>query len=424
LPCLNDQSDLTVLTEHFFAPEDPLVLLSLLKKSVQLLLITPILSFNKAGSPWLFCIICRSDFAVVNFIYGETTMTMNVLGFAAQSSRDELAPYRFERRDPRPDDVVIEIRYCGVCHSDLHQVRNDWGGSTYPIVPGHEIIGRVVSVGPDVTRFRQGDHVGVGCMVDSCQQCTACQSGLEQYCEETPIYTYNSVDLRDHMHTFGGYSEKIVVSDKFVLKIPDGLDLKGAAPLLCAGITTWSPLSHWKIGKGSKVAVIGLGGLGHMALKLAKALGADVTLFTRTPDKAEDARRLGADNVVLSLDANRMAAVNGQFELIIDTVPHVHDLSPYMPALAISGTLVLVGYLGALEPMLNSVPLIMGRKSVAGSVIGGIAETQELLEFCGEHGITSDIEVIRIQDINEAYERMLKCDVKYRFVIDMASLKA
>ncbi|NTW99840.1 MAG: NAD(P)-dependent alcohol dehydrogenase [Geobacteraceae bacterium] len=351
-------------------------------------------------------------------------MNMNVIGFAAHSSRDALAPYRFDRRNPRPDDVVIEILYCGVCHSDLHQVRNDWGGSTYPIVPGHEIIGRVLSVGPDVTRFKQGDHVGVGCMVDSCQHCTACESGLEQYCKEIPTYTYNSVDRHDHTHTFGGYSEKIVVSDKFVVQIPDGLDLKGAAPLLCAGITTWSPLRHWQVRKGSKVAVIGLGGLGHMALKLAKAMGADVTLFTRTPDKEQDARRLGADNVVLSTNTNEMDAVTGQFELIIDTVPNVHDLNPYMPTLAINGTLVLVGYLGNLEPMLNSAPLIMGRKSVAGSVIGGIAETQEMIDFCSEHGIISDIEMIKIQDINEAYERMLKSDVKYRFVIDMASLKA
>jgi uncharacterized zinc-type alcohol dehydrogenase-like protein len=349
---------------------------------------------------------------------------MNVLGYAAHSSNDSLAPHHFERRDPRTDDVVIKILYCGICHSDLHQVRNDWGGSTYPIVPGHEIIGCVVSVGSDVTRFTPGDHVGVGCMVDSCRNCGPCHSGLEQYCDQTATFTYNSVDRHDHMPTFGGYSEKIVVSEKFVLKIPDGLDLKGAAPLLCAGITTWSPLRHWKVGKGSKVAVIGLGGLGHMALKLAKALGADVTLFSRTPSKEQDARRLGADNVVLSTDDRQMESVKGQFELIIDTVPNAHDLNPYMPSLAIDGTLVLVGYLGDLEPMLNTVPLILGRKSVAGSVIGGIAETQEMIDFSAEHGITSDIEEIRIQDVNNAYERMVRSDVKYRFVIDMASLEA
>jgi uncharacterized zinc-type alcohol dehydrogenase-like protein len=349
---------------------------------------------------------------------------MNVLGYAAKSPTDNLSPHSFDRREPRPDDVVIEILYCGVCHSDLHYVRNDWGRSVYPLVPGHEIIGCVVSTGPDVSRFKPGDHVAVGCMVDSCRHCTACDQGLEQYCEQVPIYTYNSVDPHDGLRTYGGYSDKVVVSDAFVLKVPAGLDLKGAAPLLCAGITTWSPLRHWKVGKGSKVAVIGLGGLGHMALKLARALGAEVTLFTRSPGKEQDARRLGADKVVLSTSEEQMAAVLGQFELIIDTVPYAHDLNQYLPSLALNGTLVLVGYLGELEPMLNSVPLIRGRKSVAGSIIGGIPETQELLDFCGEHGITSDVEMIKIQNINEAYERMLKSDVKYRFVIDMASLKA
>jgi uncharacterized zinc-type alcohol dehydrogenase-like protein len=317
----------------------------------------------------------------------------------------------------------MEILYCGVCHSDLHQARNNWGNSIYPMVPGHEIIGRVISVGAKVTRFKPGDKVGVGCMVDSCQHCAACEQGLEQYCEDHHTLTYNDIDRHDRMPTFGGYSEKIVVSDKFVLKVPDGLNLAGTAPLLCAGITTWSPLRHWKIAKGSKVAVIGLGGLGHMALKLANALGADVSLFTRSPGKEQDARRLGAHNIVLSTDGGQMANVKGQFDLIIDTVPYVHDLNPYIPALSLNGTLVLVGYLGGLDPMLSTVPLIMGRKSVAGSVIGGIAETQEMLDFCGEHGITSDVEVIKIQDINEAYDRMLKSDVKYRFVIDMASLK-
>ena len=350
-------------------------------------------------------------------------MTTNVLGYAAKSAQDALAPYRFERRTPRPDDVAIEILYCGVCHSDLHIARNDWGFSTYPVVPGHEIIGRVVGVGPKVTHFKPGDHVGVGCMVDSCQHCSACEQGLEQYCEEIATYTYNGVDRHDQMPTYGGYSENIVVSDKFVLKIPDGLDLKGTAPLLCAGITTWSPLRHWNVGKGSNVAVVGLGGLGHMALKLAKALGAQVTLFTRSPGKEQDARRLGADKIVISTDKGQMAAVKGQFELILDTVPYAHDLNQYLPSLSIDGTLVLVGFLGGLEPFLNTVPMIMGRKSVAGSLIGGIAETQEMLDFCGEHEITSDIEVIKIQNINEAYERMLKSDVKYRFVIDMASLK-
>jgi uncharacterized zinc-type alcohol dehydrogenase-like protein len=354
-------------------------------------------------------------------------MAMNVLGYAAQSDRDALAPFRFERRDPRPDDVVIEILYCGICHSDLHQTRNDWSSwfpTVYPVVPGHEIIGRVTSVGKNVKRFKPGDHVGVGCMVDSCQKCSACEHGLEQHCEETATFTYNHVDRRDKMPTYGGYSEKIVVTEKFVLKIPDGLDLKGAAPLLCAGITTWSPLRRWKVGRGSKVGVIGLGGLGHMALKLAKALGAHVTLFTRSAGKEKDARRLGADNIVLSTDKGQMEAVKDRLDLIIDTVPYVHDLNLYLPTLSLNGTLVLVGYLGELEPTLNTVPLVMGRKAVAGSVIGGIPETQELLDFCGKHGITSDIEVIKIQDINKAYDRMLKSDAKYRFVIDMASIKA
>jgi len=351
---------------------------------------------------------------------------MNVQGYAAQSAKDGLAPFRFERRDQRPDDVVIEILYCGVCHSDLHTARNDWASwfpTTYPVVPGHEIIGRVTSVGKNVKRFKPGDHVGVGCMVDSCQKCSACEEGHEQYCEEIATFTYNHIDRRDKMPTYGGYSDKIVVTEKFVLKVPDGMDLKGAAPLLCAGITTWSPLRHWKVGQNSKVAVIGLGGLGHMALKLAKALGAEVTLFTRTLSKEKDARRLGAHNVVLSTDKGQMESVQRKFDLIIDTVPYVHDLNHYLPTLTINGTLVLLGYVGDLEQMLSTVPLVMGRRAVAGSVIGGIPETQELLDFCGEHGITSDVEVIKIQDINEAYDRMLKSDVKYRFVIDMASLK-
>ena len=291
------------------------------------------------------------------------------------------------------------------------------------MVPGHEIIGRVVHVGKSVTKFAVGDLAGVGCMVDSCQHCSACEQGREQYCEEGNTLTYNYIDRHDGLPTFGCYSDKIVVTEKFVVKVPEGIDLRGAAPLLCAGITTWSPLRHWQVGEGSKVAVVGLGGLGHMAIKLANALGAEVTLFTRSPDKEADARRLGASHVVLSTDPEQMKASANQFDLIIDTVPYVHDLNPYIPTLALSGTLVLVGYLGALDPFLNTVPLILGRKSVAGSVIGGIAETQEMLDFCGQHGITADVEVINIQDINSAWQRMLKSDVKYRFVIDIASLK-
>ena len=350
-------------------------------------------------------------------------MTTNVLGYAAKSAEESLVPFRFERRDPRPDDVVIEILFCGVCHSDLHTARNDWGWTTYPIVPGHEVIGRVVEVGTGVRGFKPGDHVGVGCLVDSCRHCAPCERGLEQYCEGGATTTYGGVDRHDHTKTQGGYSEKIVVAEKFVLRIPDGLDLKGVAPLLCAGITTWSPLQRWRAGKGSKVAVVGLGGLGHMALKLAKALGADVTMLTRSAGKEQDALRLGAHRVVLSTDPAAMAAMKGKFDLIIDTVPYVHDLNPYVPILALDGALVLVGYLGDLVPALNTTPMILGRKTVAGSLIGGVRETQEMLDFCGEHGITSDVEVIKIQYINEAYERMLKSDVKYRFVIDMASLK-
>lgn len=349
-------------------------------------------------------------------------MTTSAYGYAAHTPKTPLVPFNFDRRDPRRDDVVIEVLYCGVCHSDIHNTRNDWGGAKYPMVPGHEIVGRVKSVGSNVTRFKAGDQVGVGCMVDSCQHCKACAADLEQYCENGATYTYNAVDPVDGTPTFGGYSNSIVVKEKFVLRVPEGIALAGAAPLLCAGITTWSPLRHWNIGADSKVAVVGLGGLGHMAIKLAHAMGAEVTLFTRSPGKEEDARRLGADHVVLSTDAERMKATANTFDLIIDTVPYVHDVNPYVPTLATSGTIVLVGYLGPLDTPLNTGPLVVTRKAVAGSLIGGIAETQEMLDFCGQHNITSDVEVIAIDTINEAYERMLKSDVKYRFVIDMATL--
>ncbi|MDR7941380.1 NAD(P)-dependent alcohol dehydrogenase [Enterobacter soli] len=348
---------------------------------------------------------------------------MKVLGYAAKTPTAPLAPFTFDRREPRPDDVVIEILYCGVCHSDLHQARNDWGFSEYPIVPGHEVIGRVVSVGDSVTKFKAGDLAGIGCMVDSCRECNPCQQGLEQYCEEGNVQTYNGHDRHDHQPTYGGYSQTIIASEAFVLHIPQGIDLKGAAPLLCAGITTWSPLRHWNIGKGSKVAVVGLGGLGHMAIKLAHGLGAEVTLFTRSPGKEADARRLGADHIVYSTDADQMQSVANQFDLIIDTVPYVHDINPYMSTLTLDGTLVFVGFLGD-NPPVSTLPLILGRKSVAGSCIGGIAETQEMLDFCGEHGITADVEVIKMDEINDAFERMLKSDVKYRFVIDMSTLSA
>lgn len=349
--------------------------------------------------------------------------TPNTKAFGTTAPEASLEPMQIERRTVTPKDIEIEILYCGVCHSDLHTARNDWGGTIYPAVPGHEIVGKVTHVGSEVTKLKVGDLAAVGCLVGSCGTCDSCQQDLEQYCLNGFVGTYNGRDKHSGTQTFGGYSERIVVDEHFVLKVPANLDLAATAPLLCAGITTWSPLRHWKVGKGSKVAVVGLGGLGHMAIKLAKGLGAEVTLFSRTPGKEKDAIQLGADAVVISTEADQMSKVKGKFDLIIDTVPYVHDVNPYVATLTISGTLVLVGYLGGLEPILNTVPMILGRKAVAGSLIGGIAETQEMLDFCGEHNIVSDIEIIKMQDINEAYERMLKSDVRYRFVIDMASLK-
>ena len=349
--------------------------------------------------------------------------TTNTKAFGTQATDAPLLEMNIERRAVGAKDIEIDILYCGVCHSDLHTARNDWGFTSYPAVPGHEIVGRITSVGSEVTKLKVGDLAGVGCIVDSCHTCYSCKKDLEQYCLTGFTGTYNAPDKHLGGMTYGGYSEKVVVDEHFVLKIPTNLDLAAVAPLLCAGITTWSPLRHWNVTKGSKVAVVGLGGLGHMAIKLAKALGAEVTLFSRTPDKEKDALDLGADAVIISTDENQIKSVNGKFDLIIDTVPYVHDLNPYVATLGISGTLVLVGYLGALEPALQTVPLILGRKAVAASVIGGIAETQEMLDFCGEHNIVSEIEIIKMQDINEAYERMLKSDVRYRFVIDMASLK-
>jgi len=348
--------------------------------------------------------------------------TTNVKAFGAESREADLKQMNIERRNVTLKDVEIDILFCGVCHSDLHTARNDWGGTIYPAVPGHEIVGKVTAVGSEVSKFKIGDLVGVGCMVDSCKTCESCKQDLEQYCLNGFTGTYNGKDKHLNTHTFGGYSEKVVVDEAFVLRVPENLDLAAVSPLLCAGITTWSPLRHWNVKEGSKVAVVGLGGLGHMAVKLAKGLGASVTLFSRTPDKIKDAKDLGADEVIISTDDSQMKSVAGKFDLIIDTVPTIHDINPYVTTLNINGTLVLVGYLGKLDPMLNSVPMIMGRKSVAGSVIGGIAETQELLDFCGKHNIVSEIEIIKMQDINHAYERMLKSDVKYRFVIDMDSL--
>lgn len=349
--------------------------------------------------------------------------TFSVKAFGTESKDADLKQININRREATPNDVEIDILYCGVCHSDLHTARNDWGGSKYPVVPGHEIVGRITKVGEGVTKFKVGDLAAVGCMVDSCRTCDSCKKDLEQYCLNGMVGTYNGPDKHLGGQTFGGYSEKVVVDEAFVLKVPENLDLAAVAPLLCAGITTWSPLRHWKVGKGSKVAVVGLGGLGHMAIKLAKGLGAEVSLFSRTPSKEKDAKDLGADEVIISTDENAMQLAKGKFDVIIDTVPYVHALNPYINTLKIDGTLVIVGYLGDLTEILNTVPLILGRKSVAGSVIGGIAETQEMLDFCGEKNIVSEIEVIKMQDINNAYERMLKSDVRYRFVIDMASLK-
>ncbi len=320
--------------------------------------------------------------------------------------------------------MQIEILYAGICHSDLHQARNDWSNSLYPMVPGHEIVGRVVAVGAHVKRFKTGDFAGVGCMVDSCRHCSACREDLEQYCEVGgPTLTYNGKERDSEQLTFGGYSEQIVVEERFVVNIPINMDLKGVAPLLCAGITTYSPLRHWNIGPGQKVGVIGLGGLGHMGVKFAHAMGAHVVMITTSPEKGVDAKRLGADEVLVSRDVKAVGAHRASFDFLLNTIPVGHDLNPYMELLKRDRTMALVGVLTELEPALKGATLIVGRKSVTGSAIGGMKETQEMIDFCAEHGIVSDIEMIPIQSVNEAYERLLKNDVKYRFVIDMASLR-
>ena len=344
-------------------------------------------------------------------------------GYAARSATTPLAPFSFERREPGPQDVQIEILYCGVCHSDIHTVRSEWPGTVYPMVPGHEIVGRAIRVGGEVTRFKAGDLVAVGCLVDSCRHCASCSEGLEQYCENGFTGTYGGVEKETGQPTRGGYSDKIVVNQDFVLSVSDRLDPAAAAPLLCAGITTWSPLRHWQVGKGDKVGVVGLGGLGHMGVKLAHALGAHVVMFTTSPGKADDARRLGADEVVISRNPEEMAKHAGSFHFILNTVSAPHDLDAFVVLLKRDGVMTLVGAPGEPHPSPNVSNLIGGRRSIAGSLIGGIRETQEMLDFCAENGIVSDVEMIPIQQINEAYERMLRSDVKYRFVIDMASLK-
>lgn len=341
--------------------------------------------------------------------------------YAAQKATTPLAPFKIQRRDLGKRDVQIEILYCGVCHSDLHTVRNEWKSTTYPCVPGHEIIGRVMGVGAKVNKFKEGDTVGVGCMVDSCLTCESCKEDLEQFCEAT-TWTFNSPDQHMGGITFGGYSENIVVDKAFVLKIPQNLDLAAAAPLLCAGITTYSPLRHNNVTKGQKVGVVGLGGLGHMGVKLAKALGAHVVVFTTSSNKVEDALRLGADEVVNSKNADEMKKHLNSFHFILDTVSAKHDINAYLLLLGRDGNLTQVGV--PPEPLpLQVGNLIYGRRSLSGSLIGGIKETQEMLDFCGKHNITADIELIPIQNINEAYDRLVKGDVKYRFVIDIASLQ-
>ncbi|HYN14996.1 MAG TPA: NAD(P)-dependent alcohol dehydrogenase [Terriglobales bacterium] len=354
-----------------------------------------------------------------------TGKTYAARAYSARSATSGLASGSVQRRAPRPQDVQIEILYCGVCHSDLHQVRNEWQNTmptVYPCVPGHEIIGRVVKAGSAVRKFKEGDIAAVGCMVDSCRVCPSCREGQEQFCENLATFTYNGEDKLLGGVTYGGYSESIVVDEAFALRVSKTLDLAAAAPLLCAGITTYSPLRHWNVRKGQKVGVVGLGGLGHMAVKFAKAFGANVVLFTTSANKTADALRLGAHEVVVSKNETEMQKHLGSFDFILDTVSAQHNLNAYLDLLKRDGTLTLVGAPEA--PLLVGVfSLLFKRRQLAGSVIGGIRETQEMLDFCAEHGITADIELIRIQQINEAFERLLRSDVKYRFVIDMASLK-
>src|SRR5579863_3040260 len=358
-------------------------------------------------------------------IRSSTPPTYSAKSYSARSATSPLAPDTIKRREPRAKDVQIEILYCGVCHSDLHQIRDEWHdalATVYPCVPGHEIVGRVVRVGKEVKKFKEGDLAAVGCMVDSDRTCENCRAGLEQYCQNMATFTYNSEDKVLGGVTYGGYSSSIVVDEAFVLKVSDKVDLAATAPLLCAGITTYPPLRHWNVGKGQKVGIVGLGGLGHMGLKFAKAFGAHVALFTTSPNKAADAVRLGADEVIVSTDGAAMQKHTGSFDFILDAVSADHDLNAYLQLLNLDGTMTLVGA-PAKPSAVSSFNLIMKRRRLSGSAIGGIRETQEMLDFCGEKGITSDIELIKIQQVNEAYDRLLKGDVKYRFVIDMASLR-
>ncbi|MGE5599880.1 MAG: NAD(P)-dependent alcohol dehydrogenase [Clostridiales bacterium] len=346
---------------------------------------------------------------------------IKVHGYAAQKAKASLAPYSFERREPGDNDIVVDIRYCGICHTDIHQVGDEWGGSMFPMVPGHEITGVVSQVGPKVTRYKIGDRVGVGCFVNSCRKCDPCRQNLEQYCTEGMTTTYNGVE-RDGTATQGGYSDKIVVDENYVLKIPESLPLDKTAPLLCAGITLYSPLMHWKAAPGKKVAIIGLGGIGHMGVKIAHALGAEVTVLSHSLKKQADAKNLGADHFYATSDPQTFEKLKGHFDLMINTVSADLDWNKYLELLALDGTMVVVG-IPAKETPVGSFPLVAGRRSIAGSLIGGIKETQEMLDFCGRNGITSEIETIPIQKVNDAYKRILASDVRYRFVIDMKSLK-
>jgi uncharacterized zinc-type alcohol dehydrogenase-like protein len=348
--------------------------------------------------------------------------TIRTPAYAAHSPTTPLAPHTIERREPGAHEVLMDVLYCGVCHSDLHQARDEWGGGIFPMVPGHEIVGKVAKVGSEVTQWKVGDTVGVGCLVGSCQHCEACEAGEEQFCKAS-IGTYNAYEKDGQTPTYGGYATRLTVDEKFLLRIPDSIPLDRAAPLLCAGITTYSPLRHFGVKAGDSVAVVGLGGLGHMGVKLAKAMGAKVTVLSHSPNKRDDALRLGADDIVVTTDPDAFKKNAERFSFILDTVSAQHDYNAYLSLLKHDGTMVLVGAPPEPTPV-GAFPLIMGRRRLAGSLIGGIRETQEMLDFCAEHGVASDIELIPIQQINEAYERMLKGDVRYRFVIDLASLKA
>ena len=343
-------------------------------------------------------------------------------GYAAMTAGAPLVPFSFTRREVGPHDVQIEIRYCGICHSDLHQARDEWGGSIFPMVPGHEIVGRVVRVGASVRSIKVGDTVGVGCFVDSCRDCSSCRSGLEQYCEGHLVLTYNGTERDERTPTYGGYSTQIVVDERYVLRIPRALAPERAAPLLCAGITTYSPLRHWQVGKGHKLAVVGLGGLGHMAVKIGAALGAEVTVLSHSEKKRSDVIRLGAAEFLLTADARAVSQIGRRFDFILDTVSAPHDINVYLESLKTDGTMILVG--APDQPIsVGAFPLLLRRRRLVGSLIGGITETQEMLDFCAEHGLGADVELITVQQVNDAYERMLRGDVRYRFVLDLHTLK-